>query len=92
VKTCCEMRKGLVTEIARNAPFLEFRIRVRVTLHETRNCEMQSQHSGHICGRWRKELVQPSSISGIATWSVETLDHTNVELPNAEMSKWKMSM
>jgi hypothetical protein len=43
--------------------------------------------SGHIYRRWRKELVQPSTISGIATWSVETLDHRNVELPNCRVSK-----
>jgi hypothetical protein len=43
--------------------------------------------SGHICGRWRKELVQPSSISGIATWSVETLHHRNVEMSECEMPK-----
>jgi hypothetical protein len=43
--------------------------------------------SGHICGRWRKELVQPSSISGIATWSVETLDHT-AEMEKCRCSRW----
>jgi hypothetical protein len=45
--------------------------------------------SGHICERWRKELVQPRSISGIVTWSVETLDHTNAEFLNAKMPKWR---
>jgi hypothetical protein len=44
--------------------------------------------SGHICGRWRKELVQPSSISVIATWSVETLHHRNVEMRNCESTLW----
>jgi hypothetical protein len=41
--------------------------------------------SGHICGRWRKELVQPSSISGIATWSVKISHHKNCR--NREMMK-----
>jgi hypothetical protein len=36
--------------------------------------------SGHICECWRKELVQPSSISVIVTWSVETLHHRNAEM------------
>jgi hypothetical protein len=43
--------------------------------------------TGHIYGRWRKELVQPSSISVIATWSVETLYHRNAEMRNCE-SAW----
>ena len=43
---------------------------------------------GHINERWRKELEQPSSFSGIATGDVETHGHTNAELPNAEMPKW----
>ena len=42
---------------------------------------------GHISERWRKELEQPSSFSGIATGNVETHGHTNVELPNAKMTK-----
>jgi hypothetical protein len=42
---------------------------------------------GHISERWRKELEQPSSFSGIATGNVETHGHTNVELSNAEMPK-----
>jgi hypothetical protein len=36
---------------------------------------------GHISERWRKELEQPSSFSGIATGNVEMHGHTNVELP-----------
>jgi hypothetical protein len=43
--------------------------------------------NGHICGIWRKELVQTSSILGIATWSVETLHHRKSEMRNAEMPK-----
>jgi hypothetical protein len=39
---------------------------------------------GHISERWRKELAQPSSFSGIATGNVETHGHTNVELLNPE--------
>jgi hypothetical protein len=42
---------------------------------------------GHISERWRKELQQPSSFSGIVTGNVETHGHTNVELSNAEISK-----
>jgi hypothetical protein len=42
---------------------------------------------GHISERWRKELEQPSSFSGIATGDVETHGHTNAELSNAEMPK-----
>jgi hypothetical protein len=42
---------------------------------------------GHISERWRKELEQPSSVSGIATGNVEMHGHTNVELSNAEMPK-----
>jgi hypothetical protein len=42
---------------------------------------------GHIRERWRKELEQPSSISGIATENVKMHGHTNVELPNVEMLK-----
>jgi hypothetical protein len=41
--------------------------------------------SGHICGRWRKELVQPSSISEIVTWSVKISHHK--ECRNVEMRK-----
>jgi hypothetical protein len=44
--------------------------------------------SGHIYERWRKELVQPSSISVIATWSVETLHHRNAEMRNCESTLW----
>jgi hypothetical protein len=37
--------------------------------------------SGHIYGRWRKELVQPSSISGIASWKCRnTSPHGNAEM------------
>jgi hypothetical protein len=32
--------------------------------------------------------VQPSSISGIANWSVETLHHRNSEVQNCESSLW----
>ena len=42
---------------------------------------------GHISERWRKELEQPSSFSGIATGNVETHGHTNDELSNAKMPK-----
>jgi hypothetical protein len=42
---------------------------------------------GHISERWRKELEQPSSVSGIATGDVETHGHMNVELSNAKMLK-----
>jgi hypothetical protein len=42
---------------------------------------------GHVSERWRKELEQPSSASGIATGNVEMHGHTNVELSNAEMPK-----
>jgi hypothetical protein len=35
---------------------------------------------GHIGERWRKELKQPSSFSGIAIGSVETLGHPNAEM------------
>jgi hypothetical protein len=42
---------------------------------------------GHISERWRKELEQPSSFSGIVTGNVETHGHMNVKLPKAEMSK-----
>jgi hypothetical protein len=45
---------------------------------------------GHISERWRKELEQPSSFSGITTGNVETHGHTNVELPNDELSKVEM--
>jgi hypothetical protein len=41
---------------------------------------------GHISERWRKELEQPSSVSGIATGNVEMHGHTNAELSNAEMN------
>ena len=43
---------------------------------------------GYISERWRKELEQPSSVSGIATENVEMHGHMNVELANAEMLKW----
>jgi hypothetical protein len=61
---------------------------------KNRNAEMRFSNkavvtaSGHICGRWRKELVQPSSISVIVTWSVETLHHRNVEMRNCESALW----
>jgi hypothetical protein len=42
---------------------------------------------GYISERWRKELEQPSSVSGIATGNVEMHGHMNVELANAEMLK-----
>ena len=42
---------------------------------------------GHISERWRKELEQPSSVSGIVTGNVEMHGHTNVKLPNVEMPK-----
>ena len=42
---------------------------------------------GHISKRWRKEVEQPSSVSGIATGNVKMHGHTNVELSNAEMPK-----
>jgi hypothetical protein len=42
---------------------------------------------GHISERWRKELEQPSSVSGIATGDVETYGHTNAEFPNAKILK-----
>jgi hypothetical protein len=45
---------------------------------------------GHISERWRKELEQPSSFSGITTGNVETHGHTNVELLNDELSKVEM--
>jgi hypothetical protein len=32
--------------------------------------------------------VQPSSISVIATWSVETLHHRNAEMRNCESALW----
>jgi hypothetical protein len=41
--------------------------------------------SGHICGRWRKELVQPSSISGIASWKCRNTSPQ--ECRNVGMSK-----
>jgi hypothetical protein len=41
---------------------------------------------GHIGERWRKELEQPSSFSGIASGSVKTHGHMNAELPNAKMN------
>ena len=42
---------------------------------------------GHISERWRKELEQPSSDSGIATGNVKMHGHTNAEMSNAEMPK-----
>jgi hypothetical protein len=50
-------------------------------------CEIATHSSGLAPGhhRWSREgeeLVQPSSISTIATWSVETLHHKNVEMRN----------
>ena len=42
---------------------------------------------GHINERWRKELEQPRSFSGIVIGNVETHGHMNVELPNVEMMK-----
>jgi hypothetical protein len=42
---------------------------------------------GHISERWRKELEQPISFSGIATRNVKTHGHTNDELSKAEMQK-----
>jgi hypothetical protein len=44
--------------------------------------------SGHMCGRWRKELVQPSSISMIMTWSVETLHHRNAKMRDCKSALW----
>jgi hypothetical protein len=42
---------------------------------------------GYLSEKWRKELEQPSSFSGIATGEVETHGYTNAELSNAEMLK-----
>ena len=42
---------------------------------------------GHISERWRKELEQPSSFSGIVTRNVNMHGHTNAEVPNAEINE-----
>jgi hypothetical protein len=43
---------------------------------------------GHIDGRWKKELEKPSSILGITTWIIKTLDHMNAKLSNVKILKW----
>jgi hypothetical protein len=43
---------------------------------------------GHIVESWREELVQPSSISTIATWRVDMPQHRIPEIASRENALW----
>jgi hypothetical protein len=58
-------------------------------IHETRKNAVSNKAmviaSGHICGRWRKELVQPSSIS--EDHDLDIRDTSSPEFMTCEMTK-----